>query len=146
MRTRAISGVLFVAVFMSMLYFPPVFGDGAYISMVTTASNMGCTNPFSVWTTFINPDRGRLWVGLSFMTRDGEIINIVPQDHSGEWAGTAFFLVYLDRIPTTEGEIITQYWKYAGMQYATALWQGRDSNGNMFGWMDSRGWSTVAGC
>lgn len=145
-KTAILYAVFVVVMFVSTLYFPTVRADGAYIQMVTAGSNMGCTNPFFVWTTFINPNSGPLWVGLSFMTRDGQIINIAPQDYSGQWSGMAVFTVYLDHIPTTEGDILTQAWQYMGMQYATALWQGRDSNGNMYGWMDSRGWTTVPGC
>ncbi len=137
--------LLIIAAFLLVSYLPAVHADGAYISMVTSGSNMGCTNPFLVWTTFINPSRGSLWVGLSFMTQDGHIINIAPQDHSGEWAGTAVFTVYLDSVPTSDWDIFSQHNQYAGMQYATALWQGYDGV-NMQGWMDSRGWTTVAGC
>jgi hypothetical protein len=140
------SALLVVVIFVSMPVTSVVRADGAFIQMVSAGSNMGCTNPFYVWTTFINQNRGSLWVGLSFMTRDGKIINVTPQDHSGEWSGMAVFTVYLDQIPTTDGDIISQHWEYQGMQYATALWQGRDSGGNMMGWMDSRGWTVVPGC
>jgi hypothetical protein len=144
-KMRIMALMLVIAIFTLRSTVPAVRADGAFIQMVTAGSNMGCTNPFFVWTTFINPSRGPLWVGLSFMTQDGQIVNIAPQDHSGEWAGTAVFTVYLDSVPTSDEDIFSQHNQYAGMQYATALWQGYDGT-NMQGWMDSRGWTIVPGC
>ncbi|MGB9022247.1 MAG: hypothetical protein WCC94_02295 [Candidatus Bathyarchaeia archaeon] len=142
--------VIFGTLVLSALSFatPTVRAYGnAQIQWVFAMSNMGCVDPFYVQVTFINYDPSTLWVGLSFMDRNGNIYNVAPHDVSfqGTGVGMTTFVYSINGVTTSEDDWFKQALDYRGMQYAVALWQGYDGN-DMYGWIDSRGWITVPGC
>lgn len=95
---------------------------------------------------FINEGVDTLWIGLSFKAPNGEIVDVPPRDvsHWGKMRGWETFTVYLELLPWDELDVIKKHYKWRGLKYCVALWEGYDGR-YMYGEYDRTGWLPVAG-
>lgn len=118
----------------------------ARIVRTSAVSNVGGPYPVYVQVDFYNYWSDTLWVGLSFRTHDGKIIDYPPQDvtRQGKGYGFTVFVCYLDELPTTDGDILGRFYNWQGLEYAVGLWKGFDGR-YMTGFIDRTSWQRVGG-
>jgi len=133
--------------FMSYAMMPARGRSDVRIVSASAISNFG-PYPVNVLVEFDNyqPKGSALWIGVSFRTSDGKIIDCPPKDITRTWRGRDVeqLVYFLDQIPTTDNEILGSSYKWTGLKFTVGLWGGFDGR-YMTGRIDQTGWLPVAG-